>query len=193
MTLADIVHKAGLVLRDVGHVRSTQAELEAWVYAGQAEAATMRPDLFAKDTVVPLAAGSRQSAPAGSVAILDVFGNCSAAGALTGRTATSVDKALMDQAAPGWRAGAQKSEFKQWVPGPTKTTFDVYPPADGTGHALISAAPVPPASGEPVLPEEYHMALVDYAVARALSKDNKDETTATRAGGSYQMFKQALQ
>lgn len=191
MTLADIVAKVAIVLRDVGHVRSTQPEIEGWVYAGQVEAAEMRPDLFAEDVAIDLVAGARQSAPSGTIAVINVMGNCDSSGAITGRTATETTGKLMDQAAPGWRNLTPTAQFRQWMPA-LQPQFDVYPPSDGTGYALATIAKVPASTGELTLPAEYHMAMVDYAVARALSKDSKDEVSSARAAGSLAMFKEAL-
>lgn len=192
MTLAEIVAKVAIVLRDVGHVRSTQPEIEGWVYAGQVEAAEMRPDLFAEEAVVDLVAGARQRAPSGTIAILNVLGNSDVTGATLGRTATETDARLMDHSYPGWRGMTPTATFKQWMRAADDVIFDVYPPNDGTGYALVSLASVPASTGEPTLPAEYHMALVDYAVGRALSKDSKDELAAGRAAGSYAAFKEAL-
>lgn len=192
MTLGDIVAKVALVLRDVGHVRSTQQEIEGWVYAGQVQAAERRPDLFATDVVVPLAAGSRQAAPVGTIEVLRVHGNCDAGGLVTGRTVTKTTSEMLDQAAPSWRSGTPASAARQWAESTRTGEFDVYPPNDGTGRLLCELASVPASTGELVLPAEYHMALVDYALARALSKDSKDEATSVRAAGAYNAFQGAL-
>lgn len=192
MLLADVVAKAGLVLRDIGGVRHTQPELEGWAYAGQVVAAELRPDLFAEDVPVSLVLGTRQTAPAGTLAVLRVHGNCNAAGVVTGRTVTKITSDLMDQAYPAWRSETPAPEFRHWMPATRASAFNVYPPNDATGYALCELATIPDSTGELTLPAEYHMALVDYIVARALSKDSKDEVAGARAAGSMQLFTQAL-
>jgi len=192
-----LINKAQIQLHDQTGTRFDTDELLGWLNDGLSESANLKPDLFAQDEVVTLAAGSRQELAAGRFQLVDVVRNMGSDGATPGRAITRQERALFDSARPDWPSETQTEAVKHWMYDIRDPKgFYVYPPADGVGQIEIVNAVAPSAIEEDaVVPIDDILApaLIDYMLSRAYAKDTDAAANGEQAMLHLQRFVTALQ
>jgi hypothetical protein len=151
---------------------------------------TLRPDLFAYVTDVAFVEGSRQSAPADSVTIIDVLGTADGTQAIN-----EVNRDSLDLIRPGWQAITPGTPT-DWMRHPrNRNVFFVYPPSSDALSVTIEYSQSPPnyALDTPVelLPDAYFPVVVDGVVWLAESIDN-EHVNSGRAKLFQDAFMQGL-
>lgn len=189
MTPQDIITSSRYVLNDTATpYRQSDTELLGYVNDGIREVSAIIPEQFiAVGDHVCTASQSEQNFSA-SVAqsILRVIN-------IKGSTAlTPFDMATMDTFKPGWKSDTP-AVATQWAQYPGDSLrFFVYPPAPATTQTLsvlYVKVPTPLLIGDSIteVPVAMQVALIDYVIGRASSKD--DETASSGlAAAEYGAF-----
>jgi len=192
----EIIQRVAIILNDEDHVRWTLPELCLWINDATKATVLAKPSASTESRILQLAAGTLQRLPTSGtptpLMLVDITRNLKTTAEsprVGGRTIRAVKRAVLDVQEPHWHdtiytrpaAEVRNSIYDEANP----LEFYVYPPNNGAGivEAVMSVLPVPlAASGDPSLvssyagtiglPEPYSIAVVDYVVAKALSKDD---------------------
>lgn len=188
-----IIAKVRWQLQDMGSARWTDSELLAWISDGQRLIYEARPSLFAVTGNITLTAGTRQSAPAGAVAMVKVVRNMGADGATPGNAIRQVPQDLLDTNTPDWHSQTPSEVIQNCVLDPrTAKTFYVFPPAvAGTCvEAVYTIAPAELTDVSDVLAVDdvCAPALPEFALFRAFSKDLETAGSEARAAQALAAF-----
>lgn len=210
----DIFRRAAVVLQDDTHVRWTLAELCDWLNDGTREIVLHKPNASSDTSIVSLQAGTYQTIPSGSLALLRVIRNLkttTTSPRVGGRMIQVVNREILDSQRPYWHDTTITPSAKEVKHATFDTadpqSFYVFPPNDGTGivEVVVSTVPttIPYASPDPEdisgyavnvdLPEIYQNVLLSYVLYRAYTKDAQFAGNSARAGAYYQEFANALQ
>lgn len=185
VTVQNIIDRAARIANDVGKVTWPQAEWLDWFNEGVAELITLHTDAHTETVELTLVAGAKQTAPAGSVEILDVRQVDG------GNAVTLVDRNVLDRFAPDWMVRPVSSTVKHWLKDQHPNAFYVYP-AQGSAPAtlVVTHASIPQASlATDAIPvrEIYAANMTNYLLYRAYSKDS-ESGNADRAMAAYKLF-----
>lgn len=213
MKASEIMMRASRILLDEDYTRWTMTELADWVTDALREVALQVPTATARNIVVPLIEGTRQTLPANCQQLLRVVRNVDVEGdnRVGKGVLTIVDRRLLDSQDPNWHDG-QYVRFKPYArhfvfDETDPLTFYVWPGNDGTGNieAVVSVIPKPIAADEGADAETltsygmtldildvYANLLLDYTLYRAYCKDSQNAGAAQRAALYYQQFATAL-
>lgn len=166
-----IFDKASAITNDLAHVRWISSEALGWINSGQRQTVLFRPDASTSNAAFTLAAGTKQSIPAGHLRLIDVPRNGD------GRVVRIIDRGELDRLDPDWHtADAAPTRHYTYDPRDPKH-FYVYPPAvaDATVELIGSVAPVDLAAlTDPItLDDIYEGPLIDYLLYRLFSKNGK--------------------
>lgn len=198
-----IIRRVVETLQDTTSVRWPVNELVRYLNDGQREVGVFRPDALVRTENMTLAAGTRQSLPAGSAKLIEISRNNSAS---SKRSVRMVDRRILDAQVPGWHSLTQAAEILHFTFDPREpTVFHVYPPATNTAVLEVTYMGTPTAIAEPPdgslysavtgdigVPDIYANALGDYILYRAYTKDADYAGNAARATAHFQAFKDAL-
>lgn len=198
ITAKSILQRVVTQLTDETNVRWTIPELVRYFNDGQREVVTYRPDSSAKTASVALVAGARQTMPADSYKLLEVYRNSSG----TKSTVRKVDQKLLDAQVPEWQNGKTSVTIKHYMYDVRDIgIFYVYPPAavGASIEMLYSAKPTDIAeqstldavTGNISVNEIHANALFDYVMYRACAKDSEYGNVA-RATAHYGAFQNAV-
>lgn len=186
---SDVLTRCARVLNDEEYVRWTKPELLAWLSDAMAEIAVRRPASFTTTATVELVDGVMQTLPEGAVQLFDVIA--------TGmRPISRVDRRLMDDTLPQWRAEPRTSRVRHYMyDEAAPRQFRVYPPARAGTVLEVMYGAIPPApttdTDEIPLDREYISPLVSFILYRAHSKDS-EYAQGQVATLHYQAFSEAL-
>lgn len=188
-TAQTLVDRAGIQLYDETGLDWPEAELLGYLNEAIAHLVTSQPTEFATLEQVTHVPGTRQSLPAGGVALLRVRNAVNALGAAT-RGVTLFDLAAMDAVNPGWHA-AKAGAVRQFAYDPRDPkVYWVYPPSNGTDAVIeYVLEPAALALGDTVpVGTRFEGALLDYLLFRAYSKDTEYAGQDGRAALHYQAY-----
>jgi hypothetical protein len=196
MLASDIISRAQTLLQDADGTRWTSTELLKWISDGQRVIALVRPDSCSTHTALSLAAGSKQSLPAGGLRLLDVIRNLSESG-IVGRAVRMVDRETLDAQDPNWhRAASTGSVYNFAYDNRDPLNFYVYPPALPGKKLEIVYVKSPEeinSSTDPIgLLDIYAEPLLNYVMFRAYSKDAEYGANAQLATGYFTVFSNLL-
>jgi hypothetical protein len=178
MLASNPVDRAKEVLQDTGSTTWTETQLIEWLNDAQRVVVSQRPDASSVTESMALAAGTKQSVPAGGLKLLEVVRNMGTDGATPGRAISLVDKATLDQNAPNWHSDTPGASVKGYVFDENKdpTVFYVTPPADGTSQVEVvySANPTDVAAltDSISVADTYAPALIEWILYRAFSRES---------------------
>lgn len=196
---SEIIGRASTILLDATNTRWSQPELLDWLNVGQRAIVQIRPDASAVTQAVQLAAGTKQTIPAGAVRIMRVRRNMGANGTTPGRAIRSVEFEVLDAQNPGWHTDdaaqvvrhvlfdpADPRVFYVWPPQPTDTPHQV--------EAVLSMVPdeVEDTDDPITLDDIYTDVLLDYILMRAYQKDSAYGENSRKAALFGQSFLTAL-
>jgi hypothetical protein len=196
-------------LQDATAVRWATDELVRYLNDGQREILVYRPDATATTASVALAAGAKQSLPAGSFKLIDIVRNTNG----TKRAIRLTTRALLDSQVPSWQyvsgvgTDVGVTEIKHYVyDSRDPKVFYVYPPAASSGASveMVYSAlptditePAPGAlytaiTGNLSVSDLYTNALTNYVLHRAYAKDAEFAANGQIAATYYASFQNAL-
>lgn len=175
-TAAALIDLATGLLEDPGNDVWGRTELLGYLNDALKALAEKLPGEFVQIAVLTLAAGTKQTVPAGTVGIIRPVGNIDATETVRGRVIRPVDKALLDAGAPSWMTATPGVTRQLAISPSSDSDFWVSPPAVA-GAKIEAEVEVDPTvasqSSTLEVDAKYHPALVDYVVFRALSKDSE--------------------
>lgn len=138
----------------------------------------VRPDAYPVRGTLALAAGTKQTLPAGGLCLMDVYANTA-----SGRRATLVNRELQDAAAVFFPAATPEKDVQHYMPDARDPTrFDVVPPNDGTGSVeiLYGAVPVPIANVSSAinLPDTFERPIIAFVLSRCYREKTPTQNLA---------------
>lgn len=192
ISVSSVLARCAVLLQDLANTRWPQAELLDWLNDGQREIALYKPNAFVKNLSRPLVSGTKQSLPPDGVSLIDVPRNMGTNGTTPGAAIRATSRQSLDTNTPNWHAATPTAAIKHFVYSVLDPkNFYVYPPSDGTGQVEIVYAAVPPsvALGDTIAVDDiFVMALVNYILYRAYSKDAEFAPNVAAAQAYYQAF-----
>lgn len=193
-----IIQRAQIRLQDTAGVRWPATELAMYLSDAQRAIITVRPDQNAKTAVVPTVAGARQQLPSEAIALISVSGNASG----KYRAIRKVDMSVLDAANRDWQSSTPSNVFVNYMYELTDPkTFFVYPPsADTTGSLELiysvfpddvtaSGSSYTTVSGDITVSDQWSIALLNYVLSCAYSKDAEYGGNAAFAAQYLSLFK----
>ncbi len=187
----------GVVLDD-NKVRWPDDEKIRYLNAGQRQAVVFKPDVYVKNEVYKLVAGTKQSIPDGSASFLNPSGttinegiqlirlvrNMGTTGLVAGAAITPVGMDILDAYNPDWHSDTASATVKNYVfNDDDPTRFYVTPPQpssdQGYIEAIFSAVPADleaitgpnPYDVVITLSDIYRDVLINYILHRCYAKD----------------------
>jgi len=215
ITAKTILENAGRLLFDTTYQRWKLPELVEWLNSGMRDICLAKPSANASTRVLNLASGTLQyvttaTGLAEPLQLIDVIRNIESDGPprVAGRTIKTVSRDILDSENPNWH-NTRYARFRKVVRNvcydeQNPLEFYVYPGNDGTGKVEALVAEIPAAivatgdvdtldsyDTEISLPDIYATPILDYVVARAMSKDEEGNFD-TRTLYHEQKFAQAI-
>lgn len=195
-----LINAALTIAQDESGVSWPRAELLDWLNLGLLDIAIARPESSVFNGDFTLATGvSKQTLPAGALALIDVVCNTGDDGVTYGHPVTIVSKETMDAVSPTWRSDANTlGRIAHYAFDPRDPKhFYVWPKAPGsTWHLELVYSVTPAALGSEAsnipIDDIYSGALLDYMLYRAYSKNAEEASMLNLATLHYQAFAQAL-
>lgn len=187
MLASVVLNKAAALLLDATFVRWTESELIGYLNLAQREIARVLPDSTATRATITAVAGSRQSLPADALSLLTVEKNTG------GKAIYYADGNALDLFDSSWRTATATALADDWVYfGETEPlAFFLSPPAIAGNQIdlLYSKYPTTITANTDALTvsDEYESVLIDYVLARALSKDS-EYADSNKADSHLQAF-----
>jgi hypothetical protein len=168
-----IISAVRFTLMDAAAATWSDAVLLADLNSAERKVCMLKPEAYPVRATISMIAGSKQTLPAGGIAIMDIYANVS-----SGQTIRLVDRDLMDEAARFWPVATPEQDVQDWAADPRDPTrWDVLPPNDGTGQveALYGAIPTPIAETiDPInLADVYESVLKCFVLAEAYAHNSK--------------------
>lgn len=193
-----VIDSAATTLFDADHTYWPLSEKVLYLNEGRQALALARPDLYQVQGTLTLAAGVRQTLPAGASKLLRITHNVSHADRFA---ITPTSEAGLARFIPHWRADTQQDEVLHYLYDETEArSFDVYPPAKAgvqvAGHWVATPAAIAQAdlATTELEPErELAIALIEYVCARAFAKEGESNPALLeRSQGHMQRFAQMV-
>lgn len=172
-----IIDRAELVLQDTGNTRWQAADLLAFLNEGKRALVGIKPSAYVLNTAVQLAAGTKQSLPAGSNLILGPGRNMGTSGTTPGRVPDIIPIHVINRENPYWHTDTARATVEHVILDVNDPqTFYVYPPQPATNQGYLqyprSANPPDSLIGDAINVDDcYEGALLDYVLHRAYSID----------------------
>lgn len=199
VAVADIIRRIQALTIDDTGVRWPESELVDWINDAQREIVLLRPGASATNEKLDLVLGTKQTLPSAAVLLLNVKRNLDKATGVGKRSVRRVDQTVLDEQIPDWHDTSvvpATEEVKHYLYDEDDPLhFYVYPANDSTGsvEVVYSSNPAEVTAGDNLsLPDIYANAVVDYAIARAFSKDAKYAANEARVAKHMQLFMQSL-
>lgn len=168
----------------------SDATLLARINEAERAIVALKHEAYPVRSGLSLVAGTKQSLPAGGVALMEVYENT-----VSGRRVTLTDRALQDAAATFFPAATPETDVQHYMKDDRDPTrFDVVPPNDGNGsvQALYGAVPTPIASvGSNInLPDFYEAAIKAFVLSICLGEqtDRQDLNRAAACGNEWKQM-----
>jgi hypothetical protein len=210
ITGSELLTRAATILQDDTYTRWPLPELVNWINDAQRAVVLAKPSANAKSVALQLVYGTKQSlTDANHLALLRLPRNLKTVSPLVGgRVIRPTTREVLDSSAPSWHDPIEtpyKAEVRQYVYDEAiPREFYVYPGSLGGNYveAVVSELPgALVASGDVnalssysaaiALPEPWVVALLDYVLYRAFSKDDM-AGDASRARLHYLAFASAV-
>lgn len=202
ITGAELIDKARRILQDTttGGTRWLDAELLGWINDAQREIVLIKPNSNSVVASDDLAAGSKQSLPAGGLTLLSIIRNTGTQDS-TGASVRRVDRNILDSENPTWHSAAASDTIIHYIfDEDNPDVYYVYPPAlaasagDAALEISYSSAPADlAATADPItLNDIYGNVILDYMLYRAYSKDSDYAGNAQRATNHYTAYNNSL-
>lgn len=196
MLVSELLNRASIELTDTQRIYWGLDDLLSYYNSAISAIASARPDIFIKTQSFACAAGTRQTAPAGTIKLIDVERN-----SLTGKTIRYVSRADLESLIPSWASSTGGVEAELYIHEPTNiTAFWLYPGVKaGTSVDLVlSILPTPitkteVGSGVNVqVDDRYITPCLDWIMYRAFMRDSEVTANASRGQIHLQSFTNAL-
>lgn len=191
-----LTQRVRLLLRDIdtGGIQWRDPELLSWFNEACAEVARIQPESSSKTLELsPLAAGAKQTVPAGTSLLLEAV--CNSADGNEGRVVRRVERATLDNEDPSWMTGVRSATvFRYAVSSTDPRSFYVYPPSDGSAASglslVVGMAPdeVTELTDAFPLPDVYAAPVANYVLFRAFAKLTESPDAQQRSVNYYQLF-----
>lgn len=143
-----------------------------------------------------MAAGSKQAAPAGTIAIIDILCNLTGTPSTPTGAIVTMTKDAMDNLLPGWmyETAAVTPTFAVMDPNDPKA-FYAYPPVSGTTskvRAITCIAPTAIDEADDTFPldDSYRVPVLDYLIYRCLNEETTIPNALVKATSHFQKFQQ---
>lgn len=139
MDIGQLVTSVAATLNDPGFTRWTVDDLVEYLNDACLQVVNVRPEANAATKVLELTEGTRQTLPAGAVALIEVQRNVP-----SGRVVRLVDKAALEAAAPLWHGSSRAVDARDYTfDSRDPKTFWVWPPAASTTkvEAIVAMRP----------------------------------------------------
>lgn len=197
VTVDDILTKrVRVLLRDIdtGGIQWKDAELISWFNEACGEIVRVRPEAGSITQEVALAAGAKQSIPAGASRLLEAI--CNSVSGVEGRAVRRVKRSTLDNEDPEWMSSPKTNTVFRYVPSLTDPrSFYVYPPSVGgvgTGLSIVySSAPakVSALTDNLPIPDMYESLVANYILYRAFAKLTESQEAQGRSVNYLNIFK----
>ena len=196
LLVSDVIARAQNVLNDV-NVRWPTAELIAWINDAQREIATVQPESTAKTANVVMTLGTKQTLPAGAIALIRLTRNMGVGGTTPGEAPRPASMLLMDLFRPLWHTDTATVVVKNYMPEKASPrNFYVWPPMSAATYveAVYSIIPTPVAATTDTitLDDFYLIPITDHVLSRCFSKDAENQNMMQRAAAHRTAFENAL-
>lgn len=196
MLVSEMLNRASIELTDTQRISWGLDDLISYYNSAISAVASARPDIFIKTQLFACAAGTRQTAPAGTIKLIDVERNT-----LTGKTIRYVSRADLESLIPSWASSTGGVETELYVHEPTNiTAFWLYPGVQAGVNVDLVLSILPATvtkatveSGVNVqVDDRYITPCLDWIMYRAFMRDSEVTANASRGQLHLQSFKQAL-
>lgn len=195
ITARSIIDTVSVTLQDSSNVRWTRPELLGYLNDGQREIVLAKPDSYAKNTTMPMVAGTKQTIPPDGIMFMRLTRNMGVNGAAPGRVVREIEMRILDEQRVDWHYAApnQVAELFCRVDQDPKR-FYVFPPqpaANPSQMEIIYSAVPPDVADEsnPItLDDIYKTPLIQYVLYRAYTKDADYARQDAAGGTAYKTF-----
>lgn len=158
------------------------------------EILNIKPSAYPSTVDITCAAGAKQDAAAGTIAIIDIV--CVLSGSSPSGAIVTMTKDAMDNLLPGWmyETASATPTFAVLDPNEPKA-FYVYPPMSGTAtkvRAITCVAPTRLDEADDTFPldDSYRIPVTDYLIYRCLNEETTIPNALAKAASHYQKFLQ---
>jgi len=197
-TGTNLIDTVARMLFDVNNVKWGREEMLLYVNNGVREIVSVLPEASATTTTMQLAAGCRQTIPAGSWMLLDVIRNMGTTGTDPGRAIQRVDMLVFDESNPAWQSDTASTTTTVYMYNARERgSFYVYPQPDNLDLHYIelihSVYPTEQAEGSAIIIDDvYAPMLINYMLWRAHSKQ-ANYADPNKAAQYFTLFSNAIQ
>lgn len=175
-TTASIISDARSTLIDDNAATYSDVQLLGFQTDAERLVVFYKPDAYPRRRFIPLVPGTNQELPADGIALMDISQN-----ELSKRSATIVDKELLDHENRFWQAATGEVDVQHWCADPRDPRrFDITPPNDGTGSILTLYGAVTPdltLGGNITLVDSYKYVLYAFTLHRAYAETSRKGDT----------------
>lgn len=200
IAVVNVLGRVNTQLRDPGYIRWPKSEVLDYFNDAVRAVVLNRPDASANIIDVSCMAGVSQALPETVYQLIDIVGQGS------GRAVPSIDRTMLDNADPYWRATTGSPSVEGYIYSPLlPQVFSVYPGAE-EGLSLKVAVSLYPVAVDldeldgndedtPVqmqISDLYINPVVDWCLYRAFSKDAESGADSNLATQHLQNFNNAL-
>jgi len=174
-------------------------DLINWYNFGQRLLVSYLPDANALIDVMKLASGSKQSLPARSMGLINVYRNMGTDGLTPGPAITPTSIQAMEAFDLNWVTTTEAAVIINFMQDPVdKTNFYTYPPSNGSGYIELEYGQVPPIAVYDAgglwenlmvgVHEKYVDSLLNYILHRSYDKDTDFPGNLERSGFHLDLF-----
>lgn len=199
ITIKHLLDQGLDILQDNDRDGFDYPDLLNWYNFGQRLLVGYLPDANALVEIVKLAVGVRQSLPARSTGLVNVYRNMGADGLTPGPAITPSSIEMIKAFDLNWATATAAAVTNNFMRDPIdKNNFYVYPPSDGTGYIEYEFGQVPPIAvyDEPGVweslmvgvHEKYVDSLLNYILYRSYDKDTDFPGNLERSGFHLDLF-----
>lgn len=187
-TAQSIIHDCVTIAQDVTSVRWPIDEVCRYFNWAQKEVVNYRPDANQVRESIAIAAGAKQTLPAGALKLIDIHANS------TGGAMRLVNREILDAQIQSWRTTSSSTPMHFMYDPRTPLIFDIYPPASGASTVDASYSKLPTditvattggtyanVTGNLGLPDQFAGAVTDLILYRMYIKDAEYAGNAARA------------
>ncbi|KHE13025.1 hypothetical protein OI71_21675 [Aeromonas hydrophila] len=196
MLVSELLNRASIELTDTQRISWGLDDLISYYNSAISAIASARPDIFIKTQPFVCVAGTRQTAPAGTIKLIDVERNTQ-----SGKTIRYVSRADLERLIPSWASSTGGIEAELYIHEPTNiTAFWLYPGVKaGVSVDLVLSILPPPVTKSQVesgaqvqVDDRYITPCLDWIMYRAFMRDSEVTANASRGQLHLQSFTQAL-
>jgi len=194
----DLINDIADELSDADHITWSADELLTYLNSATLRVCLLRPDASSSVESIQLVAGTKQTLPATSRRLLDIFRNMGSDGATPGKIITATDQRSLDLYSPNWHKETAKTVIDHFVyDEETPDTFFVTPPAHATTDVYVemklanNPAIITDASAENIqVNDVYRPALEHWMLYKAYDKETDSPHSVSEAKFHFNAFGQ---